>query len=202
MTNTEVVTGEVRFSYAFLFKPHAAQVGNEAKYSVTCLLPKSDVATKALIDAAVKEAITAGAQSKWNGVVPPNVATPIHDGDSVKQDGNPYPEDYKGHWVFTISSKADYPPQIVDTNNMPLPETDMYSGCYGRVLFNCYPYFFAGKKGIGFGLKAVLKTRDGEPLAGTVVNTSEAFGLPNNNPFTQQATAPNTGINPITGLPD
>ena len=40
---TNVTTGEVRFSYAHLFKPYAAMQGQEEKYSVTVLVPKTDV---------------------------------------------------------------------------------------------------------------------------------------------------------------
>ena len=42
---TNVTTGEVRFSYAHLFKPYAAMQGQEEKYSVTVLVPKTDVDT-------------------------------------------------------------------------------------------------------------------------------------------------------------
>jgi hypothetical protein len=53
---TRVVTGEVRFSYCNLLKPRASMQGGEEKYSVTILLPKSDVATKQRIDAAIEAA--------------------------------------------------------------------------------------------------------------------------------------------------
>ena len=49
----KVLTGEVRLSYANLTTPRAAQQGGEPKYSVTLLIPKSDAATKADIDAAI-----------------------------------------------------------------------------------------------------------------------------------------------------
>ena len=42
----KVLTGEVRLSYANLTTPRAAQQGGEPKYSVTLLIPKTDVATK------------------------------------------------------------------------------------------------------------------------------------------------------------
>ena len=42
---TNVTTGEVRFSYAHLFKPYAAMPGQEEKYSVTILVPKTDTDT-------------------------------------------------------------------------------------------------------------------------------------------------------------
>lgn len=45
---TKVLTGEVRLSYAHLSEPYANpnQPGSEPKYSVTMLIPKTDVATK------------------------------------------------------------------------------------------------------------------------------------------------------------
>ena len=52
----KVLTGEVRLSYANLTTPRAAQQGGEPKYSVTLLIPKSDAATKADIDAAIQAA--------------------------------------------------------------------------------------------------------------------------------------------------
>ena len=39
----KVLTGEVRLSYANLTTPRAAQQGGEPKYSVTLLIPKTDV---------------------------------------------------------------------------------------------------------------------------------------------------------------
>ena len=55
---TKVMTKEVRLSYVHLVEPYAnpAQPGSEPKYSVTLLIPKTDTATKADIDAAMKAA--------------------------------------------------------------------------------------------------------------------------------------------------
>ena len=52
---TKVLTGEVRISYEHLSKPYANpnQAGAEPKYSVTLLIPKTDAATKADIDASL-----------------------------------------------------------------------------------------------------------------------------------------------------
>ena len=51
-----VTTGRVRFSFVHLYKPYAYQPGQEEKYQVTVLVPKSDVDTKARIDAAIEAA--------------------------------------------------------------------------------------------------------------------------------------------------
>ena len=193
---TNVTTGEARLSYVHLFKPHAQQPGAEEKYSCTVLVPKSDTATKARIDAAIEAAKQKGINGKWNGVCPPIVPHPVHDGDGVRpSDGMPFGPECKGHWVFTASAKADYPPEVVDQNGNPMiNQSEMYSGVYALVNVEFYPYMFGGKKGIGCGLGPVKKVRDGEALGGSAT-AAQAFGAPQ--PAPQQAAA----INPITGLP-
>lgn len=170
-----VVTGKVRLSYANLFQPYAGPNGGEPKYSTTILLPKSDIATKQRIDAAVQAAIQAGISSKWNGVRPPQVAIPVHDGDGPRpSDGMPFGDECKGHWVFTASSKQ--PIQVVDLGLNPiLDQTEVYSGMYARVSVQFFPYANSGKKGIGCGLGPVQKLEDGEPLGGRI-SAAEAFG--------------------------
>ena len=162
---TQLVTGRARISYEHLLKPYAQQPGAEEKFSVTALLPKSDVATKQKIDAAIAAAISDGVQNKWKGVRPPIIPTPIWDGDGVRQNGEPFGPECKGCWVFTASSKTR--PEIVDLSVQPiLDATQIYSGMYARISINFFPYDAAGKRGIGCGLGNVQKLEDGEPLGG------------------------------------
>ena len=58
----KVLTGEVRLSYCNLTTPRAAKQGGEPKFSVTILIPKTDNATKADIDAAIQSAAQAAQQ--------------------------------------------------------------------------------------------------------------------------------------------
>lgn len=218
---TNVTTGEVRFSYTHLFKPYAAMQGQEEKFSVTVLVPKTDTDTKSRIDAAVEAAKQRGISDKWNGVCPPIVPTPVYDGDDVRpSDGMPFGAECKGHWVFTASAKADYPPEVVDRMGNPIiNQSEVYSGMYGRVNVTFYPYMFGGKKGIGCGLGPVQKLRDGEALGGGSISAAQAFGSPapmgQPQPTAQayaqpqqqyvqpQAYTPQPGIsvNPLTGMP-
>jgi len=172
-----VVTGEVRLSFVHLFTPYARPGQTEAKYSVTVLVPKSDVATKQRIDAAINAAIELGIKKTWNGVRPPVLGIPVYDGDGTRpSDGMPFGPECKGHWVFTASSKN--PPQIVDAQLNPIiNQTEVYSGCYGRVSVDFFPYANSGKKGIGCGLGNVQKLRDGEPL-GNRTTPEDDFGQP------------------------
>ena len=224
---TRVTTGEVRLSYVHLFKPYAFQAGQEEKYSVTLLIPKTDTATKARIDAAIEAAKERGITDKWNGACPPIIPTPIYDGDGVRpSDGMEFGQECKGHWVLTASAKADYPPEVVDASLNPIiNQSEVYSGMYGRVNVSFFPYAFGGKKGIGCGLGPVQKTRGGEALGGSAPTAAQAFGDPYQQPATPsygaaQPAAPGTagyspaqghgsfagavaatGVNPITGLP-
>lgn len=182
MTNqtmpTRVVTGEARFSFVNLLRPRAMQPGQEEKYSVVVLLPKSDFATKQAIDNAIEAAKQLG-KAKWNGVIPPMVNVPIHDGDGVKpSDGMPYGDECKGHWVLSASTKADQPPKVVDLQANPIMDaTQVYSGMYGRIAVNFGPYSFSGKKGVGCYISTnVQKTRDGEPLGASAPDASSDFG--------------------------
>ena len=183
-----VVTGRARLSYVHLFTPRANKPGDEPKYSVTILLPKSDIATKQRIDAAMQAAVQAGISSRWNGVRPPHVASPVHDGDGVRpSDGMPFSDECKGHWVFTASSKQA--PQVVDMGLNPImQQTDIYSGIYARVSINFFPYATGGKKGIGCGLRNVQKMEDGEPLGGRT-NAVDDFGGAPGYPAAQPAYA-------------
>lgn len=220
---TNVTTGEVRLSYVHLFKPYAAMQGQEEKYSCTILVPKTDADTMARINAAIEAAKQRGISDKWNGVCPPIVPTPVYDGDGVRpSDGMAFGPECKGHWVFTASAKADYPPEIVDKMGNPIiNQSEIYSGMYGRVNVTFFPYAFGGKKGIGCGLGPVQKLRDGEALGGSAPTAAQAFGTPQPQTAAPQYgaatgagyTAPNPsagrapwgqpagGVNPLTGMP-
>lgn len=201
-----VTTGEARLSYAHLFKPYAYQPGQEEKYQVTVLIPKTDTATMGRINAAIEAAKQKGINDKWNGQCPPILNTPVYDGDGVRpSDGLPFGAECKGHWVFTASAKAEYPPEVVDKMGNPIiNQSEVYSGMYGRVNVTFFPYMFGGKKGIGCGLGPVQKLRDGEALGGSMPSAAQVFGTPPAAAPAQQgynASGQNTRINPITGMP-
>lgn len=176
---TKVLTGEVRLSYVNLVAPRVNNNDPTAtpKYSVTLLIPKTDTAVKANIDASI-EAAAKDAQAKiWGGVRPPVLPIPIHDGDGVRENGTPYGPECKGCWVITASTKNK--PQVVsqsDINTELLPQ-DIYSGMYARVTINFFGYNTAGKRGVGCGLGNVMKTRDGEPLAGGASAAADFAGV-------------------------
>jgi len=186
------VLKNVRLSYVHLLKPYANDPAQEPKYSATILIPKTDAENVAAVNAAIAAATEVGRNGKWNGVVPPVVNKPIHDGDGVKQDGTEFGPECKGHYLFTASSDKEHPVEIVDRACNPIMDaTQVYSGMYANIVINFAPYLYQNKKGVGAYLGPVQKVGDGEPLSATAPKAKDVFGaLPG---------AP--AINPITGKP-
>lgn len=199
---TKVLTGEVRLSYANLVTPREAQPGAQPKYSVTLLIPKSDQATIADIMSSMSAAYDEGVTKKWGGAKPTTKLI-MHDGDKLRPSGVPFGPECKGHYVITASSIMK--PQVVgmDNINCELAPSDIYSGMYARVTVNFYPFDTAGNKGIGCGLGNVMKTRDGEPLAGGASAASDfaGVGAAVAAPADQAPWAMAGAVDPITGKP-
>ena len=165
---TQITTGKVRLSYANIWTPKAMNEGQEPKYSVALLIPKTDKETLDKVKAAMKAAIDQGEsilKDPKTGKMPTSVKKTLYDGDGEKPNGGEYGEECKGCYVLNTSSKQK--PLIVDKNVEPiLDQTEVYSGSYARVSVNFYAYNNSGSKGIGCGLGNIQKIADGEPLGG------------------------------------
>ncbi|MED1696792.1 DUF2815 family protein, partial [Brevibacillus agri] len=82
-------------------------------------------------------------------------------------------------------------------------QTEVYSGMYGRVNINFFPYNNSGNRGIGAGLGPVQKLRDGEPLGGRV-SAEQAFGgapVPSQQNYGAPQQPPAYGQQPGYGYP-
>lgn len=159
-TDTKVITNQVRFSFVHVFEPHAVESGQEEKYSVQLLIPKTDKETLKLIKEAVEAAKVQG-QSQWGGKIPANLKTPLRDGDEERPDQ----EEYAGMYFLNCSSKTA--PGIINRKREKITDsTEVYSGCYGRASINFYPFSVSGNKGIACGLNNLQKLEDGDFLGG------------------------------------
>ena len=161
ITQTKVITGKGRLSYAYVWEPRE-QDGQEPKYSVSFLIPKSDKETLKKFDAALEAAKAKGAAKKWEGKIPANLKLPLRDGDEEADEKG---EDYRGHFFFNATSKDA--PGIVDAQRNPIfDKAEVYSGCYARLSVSLYPYNTNGNRGVAVGLNHIQKIADGEPLGG------------------------------------
>lgn len=169
--STKVITGKVRFSYAHVFEPVAMSEGQEPKYQVSLIIPKSDLKTLEKIEKAIEAAKVVGKDKiSKNGKLMPGLKMPLRDGDEDRPD-NP---EYADSMFINCSSKIK--PGIVDKDLNPIMSQDeFYSGCYGRASINFYAFNNAGNRGIACGLNNLQKLADGEALAGGA-SAEEDFG--------------------------
>ena len=178
---TEVVTGKVRLNFPVLFTPKKPENSSspDKYYSVQILIPKSDTDTMNRLKAAIEETKNIGLAKKWGGVMPLNIPTPIHDGDGTKPvAGTEYGPECKGHYVINAKANEGRMPDVVDAQLNPiLNQSEIYSGVYGRVLLNFFPYNSNGRKGISVGFSNVQKLADGEVIGGAAPKKSaDVFG--------------------------
>lgn len=166
-TSATKVVVPCRISFANIWEPKSIN-GSEEKYSVSCLIPKSDKATLAKINKAIEAAKEDAKGKKWGGKIPPNIKLPMHDGDIDRPDD----ENYAGHMYFNATSKDA--PQIVDRKVQPiLDPMECGSGDYCNVSVNFYGFAASGNKGIAAGLGNIQKVKDGERLAGRASAASD-----------------------------
>lgn len=162
---TKVITGpKTRWSYANVWDPKSIN-GGTPKYSVSLIIPKSDVATVKKIEAAIQAAYEEGeSKLKGNSKSVPSLKvlkTPLRDGDLERPDDAAYADSY------FINANSASAPGIVDADRQPILErSEVYSGVYGRASINFYAFNSNGNKGIACGLNNLQKIADGEPLGG------------------------------------
>lgn len=158
-TNLTKVIVPCRFSYLHCWEPNAVN-GGDLKYSVSAIIPKSDTETVGKIRKAIEQA-KKDSISKWGGKVPANLKLPLRDGDIDRPEDEAYADSY----FFNANSRQA--PQVVDKNVQPiLDQSEVYSGCYGRISVNFYGFNNNGNRGIAAGLGNIQKLRDGESLGG------------------------------------
>ena len=148
-----------RFSYLHCWEPDSVN-GGDPKYSVSAIIQKNDAKTVNAIKKAIERA-KQESMSKWGGKIPPNLKTPLRDGDIDRPDD----EAYAGCYFLNANSRQA--PQVVDANVQPiLDQSEVYSGCYGKISVTFYGYNSNGNRGIAAGLGNIQKLKDGESLGG------------------------------------
>ncbi len=161
--SVKVTTPEATASYVNVFSPRETPNG-DMKYSISLLFPK-DSTDMSSIKKAIEQAIT----EKWGKKRPKDLRIPVRDGDEKEN------EEYHGCWFINANASEDRKPKVVGPTLQPVIDPDeFYSGCICRASISFYPYDTAGNRGIGAGLNAVMKVRDGEPL-GNVIDPQKEF---------------------------
>ena len=169
-SETGVRIGEVRFSYARVFEPN-----ENGKYSCCILIDKSNKEAIKLVNEAVEAAVQKGIGKCWNSkTAPVNLKKPLRDGDEE------HPDDDTFKNQMFLNASNSYQPKVAVMDDIAVVTTtdpaDFYSGCYGAVVLEFFPYNNQGNRGVGASLGNVIKLRDGERLAGTAESADSSFG--------------------------
>lgn len=167
---TEILTGEFRVSYPYVFQPRSATPGAKPKYSITMLFrtkPSQNAPHEKVVDmAALQNAAMAAAIEKWG---PDRAKWPKFTHNPFRSGTEPKYADREGYGegVVFIAASSDYKPGVVDQNVKDIIDPNQfYPGCYARAKLQAYGWEYMGKAGVSFGLRHVQLVRDGEPLGG------------------------------------
>ena len=178
---TKVITGpETRWSYANIWEPKSIN-GGTPKFSVSLIIPKSDVKTISKIKAAIESAYKEG-ESKLKGTgksVPAlsTLKTPLRDGDAERPDDPVYAN------AYFVNANSNAAPGVVDKACQPiLNRSEVYSGVYGRASIGFFAFNSNGNRGIACALNNLQKFRDGEPLGGKS-RAEDDFAFASDNDF-------------------
>ena len=163
----QYLTPAATLVYPSLFEPSAFGT-EEPVYSATFLIPKVNDLQP------LKEVIKQAAASKWGTQILKNMGSlryPVRDGDEKAETPDSF---YAG--MYFVRAKSKWQPPIVDIYNEPITEpSELYGGCVVRAVLTVYGYDYMGNRGIGCGLRAIVKIDDGEPIGSGMIDTSEAF---------------------------
>jgi len=160
----KLVTPEFRGSFVNLMKPRAFADGQDAKYSMTISVPKTD---KFWTD--LKNNMDSACMTKW-GEIPKKLKTFIKDGDEEDEKYN-----WQGMNLFTASNK-DKPGIVVKSEQglvEPMDESEIYSGAYYRASIRPYAYEYNKSKGVAISLDNVMKVMDGDKFTSRTKATED-----------------------------
>jgi hypothetical protein len=166
-----IVLQNVRLSYPALFKPRSSDDNPQAdpKYSAALIL---DDAKDAAQIKAIQSRIDAIVKEKFKGNAKVLKGTCLRDG--AEKDG----QDGYGTGTHFVSASSTRRPTVIDAKKQPLTADDNkpYAGCYVHASIRLWPQDNKYGKRVNAELRAVVFSKDGEPLGGNVpVNVDEDF---------------------------
>lgn len=176
-----MIITNVRFTWLCVFDPRPDQSGR-LKYSVQAAIPKTDTAMVSAIETAINAAVQRGIETgKFTAaqVKKPECKRALRDGDLEEK------EALTGCWFLNASNDPEHAPGVVDEHARPvMDKSSVYSGMYGHLDVQFYPFSTKGNYGIACSLRNIMKTKDGDRLDGS---------LPAEQAFAQFAVKPGAG---------
>lgn len=163
-----ILTCPVRLSFPYLFeKQPPMDTNGKAKHAVTLLFPfGADLAV--LRKEAARVAVDKWPQAGKEGG--PKLHSPFRDqAEKTNYEG------YIAGAIF-ITASADRQPPVVNTSSIPvIDQTKIYPGVWGLVSIRAFTFDQKVKRGVSFGLQAVMLFADDKNLGGGAVDINKEF---------------------------
>ena len=167
-SKNQIITNAVRCSYVNLFEAGKPGEMNEGKYSVSLIIPKSDVDTLKVIREAITNVFKENETSKLKGVTFDKARSILHDGDIER------PEDENYANSFYLNAKSTRKPVIWNQKGEIITDAnEFYSGVWAMADLTFYAYDAKANKGISVSINAAKKIKDDEVLAGATVSFND-----------------------------
>lgn len=165
----KIITPEFRVAFANVFAPRNTNLDNpdapRLRYGVTMIFePKENLV-------------------ELQKIANTKVKADFGENFSLKSVRHPFRKQAEKHGIYEgfnetglfVNCTTKNRPQIITQDGTGIfDEEGFYSGCYARASLTVFTYDQKGK-GVGFGLKSLLKTRDGEPLGGGRASAEQEF---------------------------
>lgn len=171
----DVTTPAFTASFPNLFKASQNKLNDKLEFSLQALFGKgADLSEMRAAAKAACEKKWGADEKKW----PTNLRNPFREQSErakIGEDGKKVmPQGYEEGGIF-MNFKTNNKPQVFDQKVQPITDESLvYPGCKMKARVSAYAYDNKGNKGVAFGLIAVQKVGDGEPLSGRI-NPSDAF---------------------------
>jgi len=193
--------------------PYLNKLNQYGKYAITILLPKSDPQVvefvKWLSSTVKSEMLQICGDAGFAAGMKEFKA--FHDGDK-QTDFKTWRNEYAGHWVLSLSRKADFgKPCVVGRARQPIDAGEVYAGCNILAYVDVFGYKFGAKKSVSVGFQHVMKTGENTRFASSGVEVDQAFKdldipeeadpLSGQDPFSAGVPAPSTAPKVVATAP-
>ena len=162
-----------RIAYPFIASPRARKDTDKPRYSVCLVFPEGTDFTE------IRALCRAAAEKKFPQGIPKGIKSPLRSGEERRRDDGTLPEGflatdiYIDFWRYAEQGEVE----CLGPDKNTILASDIYSGCFGRVLCNASAYSVDGNKGVSLHLEAFQFAKDGERVGGDgPVDAKAGFG--------------------------
>lgn len=178
MTNY-VVLKQAKVAYEHLMTPSKPKNGEKTRFSAALLLddtPENMAMLKEQVNKAFEIGISRAIVTEADA---PFLSVPYDrcdDPNPRKRRSKPYPQDFAGKIIVSVSSDEKFPPDMRNEDGSVMTAEECHSGMIGDAVVRFYCYAVGPNIGIGCAIDVFRKTDDGDRIGFERATFDEVFG--------------------------